>query len=107
MNTTTRFGVSLAVAAVLVQVACNRNSGPSDDSAVPGKTATARAGGVGASRTAQPLANTVTLPEGTQLAVRTTNILSTNSQVAGQGFTANLEEPLMHGGREIPRKAPR
>lgn len=59
---------------------------------------------MGASRTAQPLANSVTLPEGTQLAVRTTNILSTNSQVAGQGFTPHLEEPLVQSGREIAPK---
>jgi hypothetical protein len=36
--------------------------------------------------------------------VRTTVALSTNSQQAGQTFSANLEEPLVYDGREIAPK---
>lgn len=45
--------------------------------------------------------NSVTLPEGTQLSVRTTSALSTKSSEAGQAFTANLDQPLLKGGREV------
>jgi hypothetical protein len=58
-------------------------------------------GGSGATRTAKLPANTVTLPGGTPLTVRTTTALSTNTQEAGQTFTAHLEKPLVYGGREI------
>jgi hypothetical protein len=39
--------------------------------------------------------------EGTPLVVRTTNALSSNTQVAGQAFTAHLEQPLVVNGREV------
>ncbi len=101
MRASTLLGVSLALAAVLVQAGCNQHSGSTPDAVAPEKTAGARGGGSGATRTAKPRANTVTLPEGTPLAVRTTIALSTNTQEAGQTFTAHLEQPLLHGGREI------
>jgi hypothetical protein len=48
--------------------------------------------------------NTVVLPEGTPLTVRTTSTLSTKTLEAGQTFTANLEQPLLLNGREIAPK---
>ena len=46
----------------------------------------------------------MTLPEGTPLAVRTTTTLSTKTQMAGQTFTAHLEQPLELDGRAIVPK---
>jgi len=96
--------VGLALAAVLLQAGCSRDRGATQEAAAPEKTAGARGGGSGAARTAKPPANTVTLPEGTPLVVRTTVALSTNAQETGQTFTAHLEQPLVHGGREIAPK---
>jgi hypothetical protein len=94
--------VGLALAAVLVQAGCNKDSGRAQDAVAPEKTTGADASG--ATSTAKLPANPVTLPEGTPLAVRTTITLSTNTQEAGQTFTAHLEQPLLHGGREIAPK---
>jgi len=104
MKMRTLFGVSLALAAVLVQTGCYKNSGPSQDAVAPEKATGARAGGSGAFSTAKVRSNPVTLPEGTPLAVRTTNTLSTNTQESGQTFTAHLEQPLVLNGREIVPK---
>ena len=96
--------MSLAVAAVLVQAGCSKDSGPTQKAVTPEKTAGPQGGGSGATRTVKSLADAVTLPEGTPLTVRTTIALSTNTQEAGQTFTAHLEQPLVHGGREIVPK---
>jgi len=104
MRASTLLRVSLALAAVLVQAGCSQRSGPTEDTVASEKTAGARGGGSGPVQTAKPPANTVTLPEGTPLAVRTTIALSTNTQEAGQMFTAHLEQPVVHGGREIAPK---
>ncbi|HSB18139.1 MAG TPA: hypothetical protein VLE22_27045 [Bryobacteraceae bacterium] len=93
--------VGLALVAVLVQAGCNKDTGPTQDVVAPEKTTGARGGDSGVTRTAKLPANTVTLPEGTPLTVRTTTALSTNTQEAGQTFTAHLEKPLVYGGREI------
>jgi hypothetical protein len=104
MRASTPLGASLALTAVLFHAGCSRHSGPTEDAVAPEKTVGARGGGSDATRTVKPRVNTVTLPEGTPLAVRTTIALSTNTQEAGQTFTAHLEEPLLHGGREIAPK---
>jgi hypothetical protein len=87
-------GVSFAIAVALTQAGCSKESGLSQNGETPQKSD-------GASH-AQ--ASTLTLPEGTSLTVRTTVALSTNSQQAGQTFSANLEEPLVYDGREIAPK---
>jgi hypothetical protein len=48
-----------------------------------------------------PPKQTVTLPVGTRVQVRTTSALSTESAVAGQSFSANLSAPLKIEGKEI------
>ncbi len=48
-----------------------------------------------------PAGAQATLPAGMPLVVRTTNALSTKTQVAGQSFTAHLEQPLVLNGREV------
>ena len=94
MRATTLLGVSLAMAAVLAQAGCGSDSGLSQDGVTPETTAAA----------AQLQADTVTLPEGTPLTVRTTIALSTNTHQAGETFSAHLEDPLVYGGREIAAK---
>ncbi|MEX2302048.1 MAG: hypothetical protein WD733_14005 [Bryobacterales bacterium] len=84
----------MAIAAVLAQAGCSKDSGLSQDGVTPETTAAA----------VQPPADTVTLPEGTQLTVRTTIALSTNTHQAGQMFSAHLEDPLVYGGRKIAAK---
>lgn len=56
----------------------------------------------GAAAPAKP--RTVTLEEGTVLAVRTTSTLSTKTHQTGQEFEATLEKPVVVEGREILRK---
>ncbi len=104
MRANTGWGVGLALAVVLVQAGCSKDSGSTGDALAPEKTTGARGGGSGATRMAKPPAHPVTLPEGTPLAVRTTTALSTHTQQAGQTFTAHLEQPLVLGGREIVPK---
>lgn len=107
MRARTLFGVFLAIAAVLAQSGCSKDSAPPQEAAGPEK-----GGGSGGSQpaktpvggTAKPVATAVTLPEGTTLVVRTTSTLSTNAQEAGQTFIANLEQPLVHEGLEIAPK---
>jgi hypothetical protein len=94
MRASTLLGVSLAVAAVLAQAGCGKDSALSQDGVTPETTAAA----------AQVQADTVTLPEGTQLTVRTATALSTNTHQAGQTFSAHLEDPLVYNGREIAAK---
>jgi hypothetical protein len=94
MRVITLLGVSLAIAGVLVQAGCSKDEASSQDNGSPGKTAAA----------AQQQADTVTLPEGTPLTVRTTVALSTNTHQAGQTFSAHLEDPVVYGGREIAAK---
>src|SRR5512134_148101 len=91
--------VGLALAAVLIQAGCNKDSGATQNAVEPQRTALARGGGARATGTAKPQAkpvtlpeatratdtakpqaNTVTLPEGTPLNVRTTIALSTKTQ---------------------------
>lgn len=93
MRASTLLGVSLAIAVVLAQAGCSKDSGLSQDGVTPETTAAA-----------EPQADTVTLPEGTQLRVRTTVALSTNTHQAGQTFSTHLEDPLVYGGREIAAK---
>jgi hypothetical protein len=90
----------LTLAAVLVQPGCNRDTGP--DAVAAAKTKGTQSRGFGIFGTTKP--PSVTLPAGTQLSVRTTTTLSTNSQASGQTFTAHLEQPLLHEGREIAPK---
>ena len=94
MRASILLGVSFAIAVALVQTGCSKDSGSSENEVTPEKSAGA----------AQVQTNTLTLPEGTPLTVRTTVSLSTNTQQAGQTFSAHLEEPLVYGGREIARK---
>jgi hypothetical protein len=103
MRASTLLGVKLAFAAVLVQAGCSQPGGPTQEAAASGKTG-ARGGASSAARTVKPPAHTVTLPEGTPLAVRTTTALSTHTHEAGQTFTAHLQQPLLYGGREIAPK---
>lgn len=89
--------LSVALAAVLVQAGCSKDSQPTQNAAASEKTP-------GATRTAKSPAISLTLPEGTPLEVRTTTALSTNMQQAGETFTAHLEQPLVLGSREIVPK---
>ncbi len=52
----------------------------------------------------KPQPRTATLAEGTELKVRTTNALSTESHKSGDTFTATLEEPLSDGNWVIAEK---
>jgi hypothetical protein len=98
-------GASLAIVAVLVQAGCASDSASSEDGLTPeGTAATAQRGASSASGAARPEADTVTLPEGTQLTVRTTIALSTNTHQAGQTFRTHLEDSLVYNGREIAPK---
>jgi hypothetical protein len=101
MRANTLLGVSLAIAAVLVQAGCSSDSASSQDGLTPGGTATAQGG---AGNAARPEADTLTLPDGTQLTVRTTIALSTNTHQAGQTFSTHLEDSLVYDGREIAPK---
>ncbi|MFN0172697.1 MAG: hypothetical protein ACKV22_40475 [Bryobacteraceae bacterium] len=104
MRANTLLGASLALAAVLVQAGCNKDNGPSQDAVAPEKTTGAPGGGSGPFRAAKLPANPVILPVGAPLVVRTTTALSSNTQQAGQTFTAHLEQPLVLNGREIVPK---
>jgi len=101
MRVSTLLGVSLAIAAVLVQAGCSSDNASSQDGLTPDGTATAQGG---AGDAARPQADTVTLPEGTPLTVRTTIALSTNTHQAGQAFSTHLEDSLVYDGREIAPK---
>jgi len=122
MRVNTLMGVGLAVAAMLVPVGCSRNreNGPNQNIVAPEKSAANRGGYSGASGPASrpdypsasalppggapiplPAGAQATLPAGMPLVVRTTNALSTKTQVAGQSFTAHLEQPLVLNGREV------
>ena len=90
-------GVTLAVAAVLAQAGCSGDSELAKD----GATSESSSAAVERSNSSN---NSVTLPEGTVLTVRTTSTLSTKTQQTGQSFSAHLEEALVHGGREIAAK---
>ena len=65
------------------------HSAPSGGASTEEATATEEA--------AEPQPRTVTLPEGTELKVRTTGTLSTKTNKTGDAFTASLEEPLVEG----------
>lgn len=102
MKVSTKCAVSLAVVALLLQAGCGRTETASQDTAATETTLAQRRSGLGGSSVAKPRVNpVVVLPEGTILAVRTTNTLSTQSQVSGQSFTAHLVGPLLLNGREI------
>ncbi len=111
MRVNTLMGVGLAVTAALVLAGCNRSreDGPNASIVAPEQSAGNRSGNSGASGQATrpatptplPVSAQFTLPEGTPLVVRTTNALSTKTQVAGQSFTAHLEQPLVLNGREV------
>jgi hypothetical protein len=75
----TLWSLALTVAAALVEAGCTEGA-------------------------AKLLPSTVTLLEGTLLSIRTTAVLSTGSQEAGQSFTANLEQPVLLAGREFAAK---
>ena len=106
MRAGTLWGFGLALAAVWVQAGCSNSSGPSQDAVAPAKAAGTRSGGSGAIGLSRLWANSVTLPEGTPLVVRTATALSTRTQRTGQSFTAYLDQPMFLNGREIvPRGA--
>lgn len=94
MRTSRLLGATLAVAAVLAQAGCSGDSELTKDGATSESSSAA----------AERSNNSVTLPEGTVLTVRTTSTLSTKTQQTGQSFSAHLEEALVHGGREIAAK---
>jgi cytoskeletal protein RodZ len=93
MKLKTLFRVSLALGAILMQAACG--------SAATGSPADSTTTGANHKSTAT---DTVILPEGTPLAVRTNSALSTESQEAGQSFSAVLDQPVLLDGREIAAK---
>jgi hypothetical protein len=101
MRASKLFTATLAVAAVLAQAGCSRDSELSEQETATSEKASGAAGTAAAPK---PSTQSVTLPEGTVLTVRTTNTLSTKTQQAGQTFSAHLEEPVVHGGREIAPK---
>jgi hypothetical protein len=82
MRSKTLFTASLFLTAIFIQSGCSMES-------------------------ATTSAQAVTLPAGTSLVVRTSSMLSTKTQEAGQTFTASLEQPLLHDGREIASKGAR
>lgn len=100
MKTKRFLGASLIVVAAVFQAGCTRDAGTSPDAAAVEKTGANRERPA-APRAARPPSVSVTLPGGTPLVVRTTTALSTSTQVAGQPFTAHLEQPLVLGSREI------
>lgn len=80
----------LGMAAILSLGACSRDK--TDATAAATEAAAAPA-----AKSTAPASLPVTLPQGTHLKVRTATALSTNTQEAGQKFTAYLEEPLVDG----------
>lgn len=53
-----------------------------------------------------PVAAPLVIPAGTRLSIRTTNAISSETAVPGQGFTASVAEPVLIDGRTVvPRGA--
>jgi len=89
------FRVGLSVGAVLIQAACGSESTATGSPAAGATSSSVRKSGA---------TDTVILPEGTPLVVRINSALSTDSQEAGQSFTASLEQPVLQDGREVAAK---
>lgn len=112
-------GVTFVFVALLVQSGCSRGgeNGPNQNIVAPEQSAVNRGGNSSASgpesrpanptalpngaTTSLPGAGQFNLPAGMPLVVRTTNALSTKTQVAGQPFVAHLEQALILNGREV------
>ena len=95
MTSKTLLKLSLSLAAIMVQAACGTGTAGSQSPAEPGTTAVVKRAAA---------TDTVILPEGTLLTVRTTSTLSTNTQESGQTFTAHLDQALLKDGREVAPK---
>ena len=115
------FFLICALAAVLVlQPGCTTDNEPASESAAETSSTPRRSahpaptqpGSAGASteeatateEAAEPQPRTVTLPEGTELKVRTTTALSTKTHKTGDTFTASLKAPLVEGNWVIAPK---
>jgi hypothetical protein len=119
MRVNALLGVGFIVVALLVQAGCSRGgeNGPNQSIVAPEQSAAKRGGDSSATgsasrpgnpnavsgRTATPApgVSQFNLPAGMPLVVRTTNALSTNTQVTGQSFVAHLEQALVVNGREV------
>ena len=115
---TTVMAMSFTLAAMTLQIACNKQ-----ETAPPvSETTPAPAGSPKATESARPPVTGPALPattppkpprrdvviaEGTRIKVRTTGALSTKTHQAGDTFVANLEEPLLESGRVIASKGAR
>jgi len=55
-------------------------------------------------QSSQPLPSTLTVPAGTVLIIRTTDVLSTDHNQVGDQFTATLEQPLVVNGWVVARR---
>ena len=111
------FFLICALAAVLVlQLGCTTDYEPASESAAETSSTPTRSthpapsagasteGATATEEAAEPQPRTVTLPEGTELKVRTTSTLSTKTNKTGDTFTASLEEPLVEGDWVIAPK---
>ena len=111
------FFLICALAAVLVlQLGCTTDYEPASESAAETSSTPTRStypapsagasteGATATEEAAEPQPRTVTLPEGTELKVRTTSTLPTKTNKTGDTFTASLEEPLVEGDWVIAPK---
>ena len=112
MRTNLVLAAGMALAVVLMQAGCSKENGPNQSIVAPEQSSVNRGGSYGvpgrapspSNPRALPGAASQTLSEGTSLVVRTTNSLSTKTHIAGQSFSANLEQPLALNGREVLAK---
>ena len=95
MKSSILLGASLCASAILIQAGCSAGASATQNPAGSGESARVQGG---------QIANALVLPEGTVLAVRTTNFLSTKTQKSGDIFSAHLEQPLLLAGRQIAPK---
>ena len=105
MNTSEKRVLCLAtglVVGLVIQSGCTTAPEPATEKAAAAKESAAAPAKKAAPVKPQP--RTATLAEGTELKVRTTNALSTDSHKAGDTFTATLEEPLTDGNWVIAEK---
>ena len=91
----------MALAVVLVQAGCTQTNEPAKVGEVQQQTKPNPGGSSSISspvRAEKPAVRSVVLPEGTDLAVRITTAMSTNTHETGQPFTGHLDQPLMLDG---------
>jgi len=99
----------LALFALSFLMACNKSSAPasSDSSSAATGGGSGGTGGGGGGGTpdkgteTKPVAQTITIPEGTEITVRLGETLSSKSSTTGQSFSATVAEPIAVEGKTV------